>query len=130
MWLCASPDYLQRAGPVSQPTSLKDHLLISYYLSPHSWRFRDVGGVLADVLLQAGIAVDEPDAMLEMLVGGAGIGLLPDFIASASVSRDQLIRLMPDCDFGSLPVHALYPSHRSLMPKVRAFIDALAAHLQ
>ena len=41
-----------------------------------------------------------------------------------------LVRVLPDHEGGTLDVHALYPSHRSLSAKVRAFVDALAGHMR
>jgi DNA-binding transcriptional LysR family regulator len=64
-----------------------------------------------------------------MLVGGAGIGRLPDFIARDAVARGELVRLFPETEGDSFSIHALYTSHRSLSAKVRVFIDALVEYL-
>jgi len=64
-----------------------------------------------------------------ILIGGAGIGRLPDFIARDAVARGELVRLFPETAGDVFEVHALYTSHRSLSAKVRVFIDALVEYL-
>ena len=65
-----------------------------------------------------------------MLIGGAGIGWLPDFHAIDAITEGLLVRLLPEWSSGAVEAHALYPSHRSLSAKVRVFIDALIDHLR
>ena len=64
-----------------------------------------------------------------MLVGGAGIGRLPNFIARYAVARGELVRLFPEADGDLFSIHALYTSRRGLSAKVRVFIDALVKYL-
>jgi DNA-binding transcriptional LysR family regulator len=73
--------------------------------------------------------VSDSAAMDPMLVGGAGIGRLPDFLARDAVARDALVRLFPDAQGDIFKVHALYTSHRSLSAKVRVFIDSLVDYI-
>lgn len=63
-----------------------------------------------------------------MLVGGAGIGRLPDFIVRDAVARGELVRLFPEARGDVFGIHALYTSRRSLSAKVRVFIDALVEY--
>ena len=62
-----------------------------------------------------------------MLIGGAGIGRLPDFHAKDAIADGKLVRVLPDHDGDSVEAHALYTSHRSMSAKLRVFIDALIA---
>jgi DNA-binding transcriptional LysR family regulator len=64
-----------------------------------------------------------------MLVGGAGIRRLPDFLARDAVAWDELVRLFPDAEGDILKVHALYTSNRSLSANVRVFIDPLVHYI-
>ena len=60
-----------------------------------------------------------------MLIADAGIGILPDFHAAHAITSGALVRVLPEYEHRSVDVHALYPSHRSLSAKVRAFVDVL-----
>jgi DNA-binding transcriptional LysR family regulator len=49
--------------------------------------------------------------------------------AMDAIADGTLLRVLPDHDGDVVDAHALYPRHHSLSAKVRAFIDALIAHL-
>ncbi|AEG93776.1 LysR family transcriptional regulator [Ramlibacter tataouinensis] len=129
LWPCASPRYLANGPAIEQPTDLLQHRLIAHADRRQRWAFRKAGGALHDIEFEAGTVVPEPDVVRTMLVGHAGIGLLPDFHAEAEIAAGRLLRVLPAFDCSSVDVHALYPSHRSLSAKVRVFIDSLVAHL-
>ena len=87
------------------------------------------GGVLHEIEVAPGTVIPEPAVLKTVLIGGAGIGRLPDFYAADAIADGTLVRLLPEHQDDSVDVHALYPSHRSLSAKVRVFIDALSSHL-
>ena len=66
---------------------------------------------------------DSATAVRDALVKGLGIGQLPLPIAREALSQRRLARVLPDWHPVPVPVHAVYPSHRYLAPKVRAFVD-------
>lgn len=90
---------------------------------------RTPAGIDRELDTRPGTVIPEPAVTKMMLLGGAGIGWLPDFDARDALASGMLVRVLPDHDSDSVDVHALYPSHRSLSAKVRVFIDALAGYL-
>jgi len=78
----------------------------------------------------AGRRTPEPAVAKTMLLGGAGIGWLPDFDTRDALAAGTLVRILPDHQSDGVDIHALYPSHRSLSAKVRVFIDALVEHMK
>ena len=129
LWTCASPAYLAAHGTPITVEDLRSHELIGRVNHRSTWRFRASGGVLHEIEVVPGTVVPEPAVLQTVLIGGAGIGRLPDFYAADAVGNGTLVRLLPEYLDDSVEVHALYPSHRSLSAKVRVFIDALAEHL-
>ena len=129
LWPCASPAYLAARGTPKTVDDLLQHSLIAHSERRSSWKIRTPTGAVREIETEPGIVVPEPAVVKTMLLGGAGIGWLPDFHAADALADGSLVRLLPDHDSETLEVHALYPSHRSLSAKVRVFIDALAAHL-
>ncbi len=129
LWTCASPAYLAARGTPETVDDLPSHELIGRVDRRSTWRFRAPGGVLHEIDVVPGTIVPEPAVLKPVLIGGAGIGRLPEFHAADAVANGTLVRLLPEYDDDSVDVHALYPSHRSLSAKVRVFIDALAEHL-
>ncbi len=130
LWACASPAYLAARGTPALVRDLDSHDLIAWTDRPMTWGFRKLNGEIEEIEVLPRIAVvPEPAALQAVLEGGVGIGRLPDFLAAAPIANRALVRVLPDLRPDTVEVHALYPSHRSLSAKVRAFIDALVAHL-
>lgn len=129
MWVCASRVYLAAHGTPATIAELADHHLIAGFDRVMTWTFRMADGSTEAIEVQPYTVIPEPAALQIVLVGGAGIGRLPGFLAQQAVADGTLVRLFPDARSDVIDVHALYPSHRSLSAKVRVFIDALVAHL-
>lgn len=127
LWPCASPGYLSRHPPIAEPIDLTKHTIIGHRSTKEIWPFRSSGGEKRDVEIVTKMVSPEPDVIHTLLLADAGIGILPDFHATASIASGALVRVLPDYEHRSVDVHALYPSHRSLSAKVRVFIDALVA---
>ncbi len=130
-WTCASPAYLAARGtrhardgrrPSLTPTDRAHRPQVDMAV-PRP------GGVLHEIEVAPGTVIPEPAVLKTVLIGGAGIGRLPDFYAADAIADGTLVRLLPEHQDDSVDVHALYPSHRSLSAKVRVFIDALSNHL-
>ena len=129
LWPCASPAYLASAPSIEAPADLLGHRLIAHADRRQIWRFLTGAGAVRDVEFEPGMVVPEPHVVRTMLLGHAGIGMLPDFHAADDLAAERLVRVLPDFNCGSVDAHALYPSHRSLSAKVRVFIDSLIEHL-
>ena len=129
MWTCASPGYLAAQGTPASVTELGRHELITVVDRTMTWSYRVADGAMEQIEVRPGNVVSEPAALKPILVGGAGIGQLPDFIAEGVVARGDFLRLFPAVGGDAIDSPALYTSHRSLSAKVRIFIDALVAHL-
>lgn len=127
-WLCASPSYLAARGTPGRAADLTGHSLISYHDRPTAYR-DDASADAAHVELPPAIAISDAAALLPVVLAGAGIAHLPDFLVRTLVAEGQLVRLRPTIAREHSVIHALYPSHRSLSAKVRVFIDALAASM-
>lgn len=125
LWPCASPGYLKGRPAIDTPTDLAGHSVIAHMDRKETWRFRSSQGMDRDIEIHAGMVVPEPDVVRTLLLARAGIGLLPDFHAKNAVDAGELVRLLPHYTAGSVDVHALYASRRSLSAKVRVFIDSL-----
>jgi DNA-binding transcriptional LysR family regulator len=127
LWPCASPAYLAERGAPTTVDDLLRHTLIAHADVRAPWRIRTPTGEVREVRTEPGVVIPEPAVTRTLLLGGAGVGWLPDFDAREALASGALVRVLPDHPAESVEVHALYPSHRSLSAKVRVFIDALVA---
>ena len=129
LWPCASPGYLTRHPPITQPDDLAKHVIIGHSSIKEVWPFRSTGGARREVEIETRTVAPEPDVVRTLLLADAGIGILPDFHAASAIAAGDLKRVLPEYEHRSVDVHALYPSHRSLSAKVRVFVDALVEDL-
>lgn len=129
LWPCASPAYLAARGTPATVDDLRGHAFVTRADRPHTWRFRTPAGAAREVVIPPGTVVPEPAVARSVILGGAGIGRLPDYHAADAVADGTLVRLLADHAGDTADAHALFPRHRTLSAKVRVFVDALAAHL-
>lgn len=131
LWPCASPAYLaERGEPQTVADMAAGHRLFGWFDGPNEWVFTTPDGTVDTLQVPPGTIVPEPIVFQAVLVRGAGIGRLPDFLARPLVQGGQLVRLLPTFGTETTEAHALYPSHRSRSTKVRVFIDALVDSLK
>ena len=128
LWACASPAYLAARGTPESPDRLSEHDLVGQ-AEQTTWTFWTAAGKKMAVEVAPRAVLQEPAAAHAVVAGGAGIGMLPDYLAAEAVARGRLVRVLPHLRPRTVEVHALYPSRRSLSAKVRVFIDALTAHV-
>jgi DNA-binding transcriptional LysR family regulator len=129
LWMCASPGYLAAHGTPTAIEELDSHRLVTLFDHRSTWRFRTPNGVMHEYAAEPGLVVPEHAIARTVLLGGAGIGRLPEYHARDAVVTGALVRLLPDHEGERVDVHALYPRHRGLSAKVRVFVDAVTAHL-
>lgn len=130
--LFASPAYLRRRGHPRRPADLAQHDLLegSPTLSTAGWTLRHDGSeaveqVAARFRLVANDAVLLQAAALE----GLGIASLPTFAVQDELAGGRLKPVLPDWSTRQLDIHAVFPSHKSLSPALRAFVDLAAERL-
>jgi DNA-binding transcriptional LysR family regulator len=121
--LFASPTYLARRGT---PRTLED--LASHELSAlRGLKF------LAELGLQekdARVLADDMLFLREVVKAGAGIALLPTFLAQDEVTSGQLVRVLPRFAHTTTSLVMLYPRTQHVPRKVSAFRDFLLEYLK
>jgi len=130
--LCASPDYLQRAGLPTTVASLQAHRFVGYanVAMGHSLRFappHDRDAAALRVLPR--LVVNSGEIMREAAIAGLGIVVLPRFLVVSALLDGRLVALLPECPLIADGVHFLCPAGREGSPAVRAIAAALGAAL-
>jgi DNA-binding transcriptional LysR family regulator len=124
--LVASPALL--AAPPASPADL--HGLPSLDLGPprraHAWRLETDDGRSAEVPHLPRLVTDDMAALRQAALNGVGVVQLPTMMIWQDVDAGRLVALLPDWRPRAGIVHAVFPSRRSLLPSVRAFVDFLA----
>jgi len=125
--IVASPDYLARHGPLTEPGHLSEHATISYLNRRIGdiWRFDPP----ARPPTPSHLVTNNGEAMRDMVCAGLGIALLPMFIVHRDIDEGRLVQVLPDLRPHSLPIHVVWPPVRPMPGKLRLFIDHLVEHL-
>jgi DNA-binding transcriptional LysR family regulator len=129
---CASPRYLARAGAPTHPQDLVRHDCIIYTLgrSPTRVTFADPSGGTIVVPVQGRVHTNSGLVEKIAAVGGGGITFLPIFYIAPELADGSLVQVLPAYPLPDLGAYAVYPERRGLAPKVRAFVDFVAASLR
>lgn len=131
--LVASPEYLRRAGEPSHPSDLSGHQCLLYLRGAggQSWSFeRDArrAGEPVIVPVHGPLRANNSEVLREAVLGGLGIGLLPDFSASEHLGPRQLVRVLrqwrPQGFFGER-IFAIRPWSAHVPRAVQVLVDHL-----
>jgi DNA-binding transcriptional LysR family regulator len=131
MIVVASPDYLSRAGTPSKPEDLQRHACLRLRRTAGGaapWRFAAKGGPL-EVVAKGPFIAGDFLTLLDAAIDGVGLAQLPEPVAVASVKAGALRQVLGSFAPRTPGVFLYYPSRRQVVPKLRAFIDHIKAHL-
>nr|WP_306278050.1 LysR family transcriptional regulator [Pantoea sp. Fr+CA_20] len=96
------------------------------------WRFW-LNDTLESVMLTPRLMINNSDAMIDAILQGVGIALIPTFIANGYLLNGQLRRVLPDWRIEntlSMTTYAITLPNRLLPLKTRVFIDDFMAWLK
>jgi DNA-binding transcriptional LysR family regulator len=129
--LLAAPSYLKRHGRPKHPLQLSEHVGISYsyQLTQNTWRFRQKSGEVATVRPAGPLRVNNGEAMLPSLIGGIGVGVLPEFISRDALAAKKLEILLPEWSLAASAVHWVAPPGGPRPKRVDALADYLVKNL-
>jgi LysR family transcriptional regulator, regulator for bpeEF and oprC len=128
----ASPDYLLRYGEPSHPDELEAHRVLAltghrqggeYQWTMH--RGRDSGVFPIRPLL----VCSDASLLQATLLAGEGIALACGFSMNPHLATGAVRKILPGWRGPRIDLHAVFPRHRAMAPKVRVFIDFLADRL-
>lgn len=124
--LCASPQYLRRAGRPRHPADLANHAVIaySYWSDRDEWEFTGPEGAV-QVRTHPCIRTNNGDVCRAAALQHQGLILQPTFIVGEDLRAGRLVEVLPQYRSLTLGIHAVYQSRKHLTPKVRQLIDFL-----
>jgi len=127
--LCAAPGYLEARGEPRDVEDLREHDCL-YFTNGNR---RQSWGLLTEqgerVQGRSRLRLDSGEALRDAAVAGLGIAYLPEFLAATDLAAGRLRSVLADRVGEEVRILALYPDKRLLAPRVRRFIDLLAAAL-
>ncbi|MGE6786657.1 LysR family transcriptional regulator [Ensifer adhaerens] len=131
-YLVASPAYFERHGTPTAPRDLKQHHCLHHRFPStgklEPWPLMD-GGTAASVDLPVTAVSNALDPLIHMAEEGLGIACLPDFTIRRQMREGTLVAVLENQLRRCGTYRILWPSSRHLSPKLRVFVDFMAANL-
>lgn len=122
--MVASPAHVAKYGEPRTPADLESHPAI--FPPGEIWRFRDRDGRETVIRPQGRFRADNAQALLEGVIAGLGVAMLPTFALKGAMEAGQLVPLLLDYP---IPEGGLYivrpPPAGPATSKVRALTDLL-----
>ncbi len=126
--VCGSAAYLKRHGTPRTLDALARHERLGY--AEHGrvtpWRLRD-GDRVCSVVPNSRIVVNTADALIDLAVAGVGLAWMCEFMMKPG--HGKLVEVLASTAFVSAPIQAVTLPTRQKLPKVRAFVELVAAEL-
>jgi len=136
--LVASPAYLKQRETPAQPSDLAAHRCVLYLrdAASQSWSFQREGSRKnaepVVVTVNGPLRANNSEVLREAVLGGAGIGLLPDFSAAGYLEPGRLVQVLPKWrpqGFFGERLYAIRPWAPQVPRAVQCFVDHLRSSL-
>ncbi|MGZ3183984.1 MAG: LysR family transcriptional regulator [Telluria sp.] len=125
--LCASPDYLARAGVPATPADLVHHECMVLG-NATTWQMRERDGSVTSVRVAGRLRSDNGEACRDASVAGLGISRQSTWSVYRHLQEGSLVRVLEDYPVAvEAQVSAVYLNRKYLPPRAQAFIDFFAA---
>ena len=120
--LWASPEYLARRGTPQTVDDLKEHNAVVFRHTRQTVWELTRGEEVLEARVDGPFRASSGETLLEAAAGGLGIFLAPAWLASECFGDQRLVRVLPDWQGPSLPIHAIWTSGK-LRGKARLFVE-------
>lgn len=125
--ICAAPEYLRAYGIPGSIDELRDHRCIVGYRRgrPLAWSVNDAEGAAIRLNPPPTFELSDGDAIVTAALSGSGLCQVPISLARDALDSGNLVTVLDDTSAQEVPIHAVWPATRHLLPKVRQVVDEL-----
>lgn len=130
--MCASPEYLKKAGTPRRPADVAHHSVIAYSYAAirDDWHFTGPHGEEVTVKTKPTMWTNNGDTCRMSALLHQGIILQPTFMIGEDLQAGRLVEICPDYRVSELGIYAVYASRQYQTPKVRLLIDFLVKYFE
>jgi DNA-binding transcriptional LysR family regulator len=128
----ASEGYLARHGEPLVPEDLRDHqaLVLARHKNGHNhlWPLSD-GGEEREFEVKPVVIANDPEMLMPLLAADQGLMLASEIMVRCYLHGARVRPVLAAWHGPEIPLSAVYVGGRALSPKVRAFVDFVAGHI-
>ncbi|QKV58586.1 MAG: LysR family transcriptional regulator [Dechloromonas sp.] len=130
--ICGTPAYFAAHGKPATPHDLVHHQCFTMLPGDggRSWQLIDGKGEEIRIPVASQFAFNNIDCILNAVLGGHGLGMLPTYLCGPDLARGSLVSVLDDYEpLSSVGryLYACYTPNRVRVPKVSAFLAELEA---
>jgi DNA-binding transcriptional LysR family regulator len=129
---CASPGYLRERGAPQTPAELELHDCLGYASATgpatSEWRFTR-GGENFTISVKPRLRLNDAKGLLNAALHDLGVIFVAEDLTEESLRSGRLVRVLPDYEAPSRPIHLIYHPDRRQTPKLKSFIAAVVSEL-
>jgi DNA-binding transcriptional LysR family regulator len=128
MRVCGAPSYLKRKGTPRSLDALPRHDRIAFAWQGRlvPWRLHD-GSTVRELAPTRRLVVNTGDAVIDLARAGIGLAWMCEFMMEARAGG--LVEVLAQAACESMPIYAVSPPTRQLLPKVRRFVELVHVEL-
>lgn len=128
----ATPGYFAAHPPPAHPEDLAAHDCVVYtgLSTVDEWHYVGPDGGPVVVRVGGRVRVSASEGMRAAVLEGLGLAVVPTWLLTDEVETGRLVRVLADFEAAPMPISAIYPSRRMVPPRVRAFVEFLAAEFR
>lgn len=123
--LAASPEFLKSRSKITKPENLKECPCLNLTGVKAQWPLRSTSGDTAQLQLRTRIVSNHMSSLIRAACAGAGVALVPGFLARPYLDTGDLVRVLPNWTSLGLPVQMLSPLPFSASARLRLVSDHL-----
>jgi DNA-binding transcriptional LysR family regulator len=131
--VCAAPAYLAAHGVPTRRSELAQHRCTGYRqpgtARPYPWEF-EVKGETVFQSVQVALCSSDPEAEMQAVIAGMGIGQIDSINAAAPIRDGRLVPLFASQVSDRMGLYLYYAQRKDLPGRVRRFIDFAAEQLK
>ena len=128
-----APAYFAQAGTPVTPADLANHICLRHRYPTtgkvQRWPFAKSPAGEPEVVVPVSAAVSTTEPLISLAEAGLGIVCVPDFAIRKQLANGTLVTVLGEHIEHKGVFWAVWPSSRYMAPKLRVFVDFLAAHL-
>lgn len=91
----AAPQYLARAPRIRRPLDLREHACLANSVDSQRWTLSR-GREREQVEVRPRVSCNQMTSLLALAVSGAGVALVPAFLANSEIAAGRLVRVLPE----------------------------------
>ncbi|KVU83293.1 LysR family transcriptional regulator [Burkholderia ubonensis] len=129
--LVASPSYIEKHGLPEEPTDIVGHpfIRVTGLFNDGQLRLMSPSKSVRPTPINIVISTSHWRPVYELLLNGAGIGVLQEHVCVDALASGRLVRLLPDYTVPGFDLHALLPVTRPVPSKTQVVVKILDEYL-